>query len=423
MKTIFMAKTWDGEIALTSIITGCSQPASESDDAGVRASAGCDSFWICICPLSAGEKFFAHGSSIFLVNLIRFLIAMICHPAADINDFSHARLLIVDDEERNVRLLERVLEKDGFTCIQSCTDAREAVGLVQKFAPDIVLLDLRMPHKNGFELMDEIGALLEPHTFLPVIVLTADVTPGARREVLARGANDFLTKPFDAVEVLQRVRNLLRTRFLNQNLEEKIYERTRELEDAQFEVLQRLAQAGEFRDDDTGKHTQRVGALAAELAKASGWDEEPVRLMRQAAPLHDVGKIGISDLILLKPGKLTSEEFAVMKQHTVIGANILANGRSALMQMAERIALTHHERWDGVGYPHGLAGEAIPIEGRMLAIVDVFDALTHDRPYKSAWTIGEALAEIEKQSGTQFDPQLVRAFMTLPLEAIMQSMA
>lgn len=327
--------------------------------------------------------------------------------------YPHARLLVVDDEESNVSLLRRVLQRGGYTRVESCTDAREAVGAFQEFAPDLVLLDLRMPHKNGFEVMGEIGALIDAPTFLPIVVLTADDTREARRKALACGASDFLTKPFDATEVLQRVRNLLRTRFLNQNLEEKICERTRELEDAQFEVLQRLAQAGEFRDDDTGRHTQRVGILAGALAGASGWEESQVHLMRQAAPLHDVGKIGISDLILLKPGKLTNEEFEMMKQHTTIGANILTNGHSALINMAERIALTHHERWDGNGYPRRLAGSAIPPEGRILTIVDVFDALTHERPYKKAWPICEALAEIEKQSGTQFDPNLVNAFLKL----------
>lgn len=339
----------------------------------------------------------------------------VLNQASGSGEYSQARLLIVDDEEHNVSLLKRVLKKGGYTHVESRLDAREAVGAFQEFSPDLVLLDLRMPHKDGCEVLREISALLEPQTFLPVIILTADDTREARREALECGASDFITKPFDASEVLQRVRNLLRTRFLNQNLEEKILTRTREFEYAQFEVLQRLAQAGEFRDDDTGQHTQRVGNLAAALASAAGWEEAQVRLMRHAAPLHDVGKIGISDLILLKPGKLTNEEFAVMKQHTVIGANILANGRSSLIHMAERIALTHHERWDGNGYPHGLIGDAIPIEGRILAIVDVFDALTHERPYKSAWTVGEALIEIEKQSGTQFDPDLVRAFLKLTL--------
>ena len=331
-------------------------------------------------------------------------------------EYAQARLLIVDDEIHNISLLTRVLQKGGFTHIESRSDAREAMSAFQRFAPDLVLLDLRMPHKNGYEVMHEIGALLEPQTFMPIVILTADDTRQARREALACGASDFITKPFDATEVLQRVQNLLRTRFLNQNLEGKVFERTRELESAQLEILQRLAQAAEFRDDETGHHTHRVGILASALAREYGWEESRAQLMQQAAPLHDVGKIGISDLILLKPSKLTIEEFSVMKNHTVIGANILKDGRSHVMHMAERIALTHHERWAGGGYPHGFAGETIPIEGRILAIVDVFDALTHERPYKSAWPVWQAVEEIEKQSGAQFEPDLVRAFLKLPLE-------
>jgi putative two-component system response regulator len=329
-------------------------------------------------------------------------------------EFLEARLLIIDDEEHNVHLLTRVLQRGGYRHIESCLDARQALNIFQEFSPDLVFLDLQMPHQNGLQVMRGLHRCIPPHSFVPIVILTVDTTQETRRKALACGASDFLTKPFDAGEVRLRIRNLLHTHFLTQNLEGRISERTSELESAQFEVLQRLAQAGEFRDDDTGRHTQRVGILAATLAAAFGWEESQVRLMRQAAPLHDVGKIGISDLILLKPGKLTHEEFAVMQQHTVIGANILTNGRSDLMNMAERIALSHHERWDGGGYPHHLNGCAIPIEGRILAIVDVFDALTHERPYKSAWPVGEALAEIEKQSGTQFDPDLVAAFLTLP---------
>ncbi len=339
---------------------------------------------------------------------------MIEFPESKAPKFLDARLLIIDDEEHNIHLLTRVLQRGGYHQTESCLDAREALSTFQKFAPDLVLLDLQMPHKNGLQVMSELQRCTPLHSFVPIVILTADTTQESRRKALANGASDFLTKPFDATEVQLRIHNLLHTRFLTQNLEGKILQRTHALEDAQFEVLQRLAQAGEFRDDDTGQHTQRVGILAEALAGEFGWEESQVRLMRQAAPLHDVGKIGISDLILLKPGKLTTEEFMVMKQHTVIGANILTNGRSALMNMAERIALSHHERWDGGGYPGNLASDFIPIEGRMLAIVDVFDALTHERPYKSAWTVGEALAEIEKQSGTQFDPQLVAAFLKLP---------
>lgn len=325
-----------------------------------------------------------------------------------------ARLLIVDDEERNVRLLQRVLERGGYRNIQCTSDSREVADCFHAFQPDAILLDLRMPHKDGFDVMRELSTLIAPTSFVPIIILTADATPEARQKALAAGASDFVTKPFDANEILLRVRNLLRTRFLNQNLEEKVYERTRDLEDAQVEILQRLAQAAEFRDDDTGRHTQRVAQIAAALAAELSCSEDEVHLIHQAAPLHDVGKIGIPDHILLKPGKLTDEEFAAMKQHTVIGANLLSNGHSPVMLLAERIALTHHERWDGKGYPRGLQGEEIPREGRILAVVDVFDALTHERPYKKAWPIEDALAEITRCMNAQFDPTVVNAFLKLP---------
>jgi PAS domain S-box-containing protein len=198
-----------------------------------------------------------------------------------------------------------------------------------------------------------------------------------------------------------------------QLLEQRVRERTADLAQSQIEILSRLARAAEFRDDDTGQHTQRVAHLAARLAQALGLPDAFVALLRQAAPLHDVGKIAISDLILLKPGKLTEAELATMRTHAAVGAALLSDGQSEVMRMAERIAGTHHERWDGSGYPRQLAGEAIPLEGRILAVADVFDALTHDRPYKSAWLVAEAVAEIARQRGTQFDPQVVDAFLTL----------
>ncbi|MBV9468523.1 MAG: PAS domain-containing protein, partial [Abitibacteriaceae bacterium] len=203
-----------------------------------------------------------------------------------------------------------------------------------------------------------------------------------------------------------------------QLLEQRVRERTAELAESQIEILSRLARAGEFRDDMTGQHTQRVAHTSALLAQALGHTAEEVEMIRQAAPLHDVGKIGIPDHILLKPAKLTEEEYAAMQRHAAMGAALLANGRSEVVQMAQRIAGSHHERWDGRGYPEGLPGEQIPWEGRVLAVADVFDALTHARPYKPAWSLPEAVAEIERGSGQHFDPQVVAAFRRLPHEAL-----
>lgn len=333
------------------------------------------------------------------------------------NSFTTARILIVDDQPSNVMLLEGILQEEDFTSYRSITDAREALPAFIEYLPDLILLDLQMPYMDGFEVMKQLRASISPDDFLPILVLTADITPEAKRRALTEGALDFLTKPFDATEVVLRIKNLLQTRSLhlrlqeqNEVLDEKVRERTAELEATQIEILERLALAAEYRDDDTGKHTQRVGESAAHIAEALGWAASDVELIRRAAPLHDVGKIAISDLILLKPAKLTPEEFESMKSHTKLGAQILSGGRFALLQLAEQIALTHHERWDGSGYL-GLREEAIPMAGRIVAVADVFDALTSDRPYKKAWPIHEAIEEIKRQSGRQFDPRVVEAFL------------
>lgn len=330
------------------------------------------------------------------------------------------KILIVDDQPSNVLLLEGILQEEDYMAYRSITDSREALPVFLEYRPDLVLLDLQMPYLDGFEVMKQLRGYVMPEDFLPVLVLTANITPEAKRRALAEGATDFLTKPFDATEVLLRIRNLLQTRELhhqlqnqNQVLEEKVRQRTLKWEETQIEILERLALAAEYRDDDTGEHTKRVGQISAQIAQVIGLPEAEVDLIRQAAPLHDVGKIAIPDSILLKPGKLTPEEFEHMKTHTTSGAKILSGGRFPLLQMAEEIALTHHERWDGSGYMLHLQGEAIPMAGRIVAVADVFDALTHERPYKKAWSQAEAIAEIQSQRGRQFEPRLVEAFLAV----------
>jgi putative two-component system response regulator len=334
-----------------------------------------------------------------------------------------ARILIVDDDPGSVSLLEDVLTRWGYFKTECVTDAREAPARYLQFNPDLILLDVRMPYLNGFQVMEKIRSLILPGTYMPVLMLTVDMTPEVRRKALSAGAKDFLTKPYDTAELFLRVCNLLEARFYYSQLgsqyralEEKMLERTRALEQSQLETLERLARAAELRDDDTGQHTYRVGRNSALLAQALGLSEHRVGAIRRAAPLHDIGKIGIPDKILLKPGKLTPEEFRLMKSHTTIGAALLEGSQSALTHLAERIALTHHERWNGSGYPQGLRGEGIALEGRILAVVDVFDALTHERPYKEAWPVEEAVVEITSQSGQQFDPAVVKAFLTLPFD-------
>jgi putative two-component system response regulator len=339
-----------------------------------------------------------------------------------------AKILIVDDQAANILLLTRLLQElGGYSHIASTTNPRETFTLLTDFEPDIILLDLSMPGLDGFGVMEQLAMILPADSFLPIIVLTADISTSTKQRALQAGASDFLTKPFDSTEALLRIRNLLETRSLHLKLEARVLERTHalqeahtelfnralEVEAAQLEVLERLGACAEFRDDATGQHTWRVGQLATQVAQVLGLTNTQIELIAKAAPLHDVGKIGISDAILLKPDRLDPNERAVVKRHTTIGAHILRNGRSPLIRMAEEIARTHHERFDGTGYPNGLAGEDIPISGRIVAIVDVYDALTHERPYKLAWSHEDAMTEIKGQSGTGFDPKVVNAFVQL----------
>jgi len=325
-----------------------------------------------------------------------------------------ARLLVVDDEEANVRLLQRILDRAGYTNVKATTDPREVQNYVRDFNPDLLLLDLHMPYIDGFGVLAQLAPMLNGAGDLSVLMLTGDATPEAKRNALSLGAKDFVAKPFDPGEVLLRIRNLLETRFLyraleeqNDALETRVTDRTRELDDSQLEIVERLARAGEIRDDATGRHTKRVGDLSALLAEALGAGTRFVELIRRAAPLHDVGKIGIPDNILLKPGKLTEEEITIVQSHTVIGARILSGGHSELVKMGERIALSHHERWNGRGYPNRLSGESIPFEARIVGLADFIDALTHNRPYRAAWPLDAVLAEVRHESGKHFDPVIV----------------
>ena len=344
------------------------------------------------------------------------------------------RMLIVDDEPLNVILLADILKEGGFKESRSITDSRLTWPIFHTYGPDIILLDLMMPYVDGFALLEQFRRDLDPDFFLPILVLTADNNLETRRRALELGATDFLTKPFDHVEVCLRVENLLRSRWQhlrlrnhNDHLDEKVRLRTAELElaqqlvltgmerleEAQSEILGRLAQAAEFRDDDTGQHTYRVGRSAANLARHLKLGAEQIDLIERAAPLHDVGKIGVSDSILLKAGHLTAKEFEAVKMHTTIGRDLLAGGNSNLVKMAESIALNHHENWDGNGYPNGRKGDGIPLEAQIVSCADVFDALTHERPYKHAWTVAAALEEINSQRGRQFSPRVVDAFLDL----------
>lgn len=329
----------------------------------------------------------------------------------------NARVMIVDDNLTNVVLLQRLLEAEGYKSVEGITDPREVLPLFEAQPYDLVLLDIRMPYLDGYEVM---GQLREVNNgdYLPVMVLTAQTDQDTKLKALDAGAMDFLHKPFDRVEALTRIRNMVEARLLhnqvrdqNEILEQRVLERTRELEETRMEVVRRLAVAAEYKDNETGLHVARMSKVAKVLAKAIGMSDEDAELLHRAAPMHDIGKIGIPDDILLKPGKLTAEEYEVMKNHSMIGAEILGEHEWPLMQMARTVALTHHEKWDGSGYPMGLKDEDIPLVGRISAVADVFDALTSDRPYKKGWTIEDAVDFIKKQSGQHFDPAVVEKFL------------
>jgi len=329
-----------------------------------------------------------------------------------------ARILIVDDEDANIEILRRILTRAGLTRIESTTDSRQAASMYVAHRPDLILLDLHMPHLDGLQVMDQLSEIVEA-SYLPILILSGDLTPEARRDALSHGAKDFVNKPFQPDELLLRIKTLLETRLLyiqiqsqNQRLEATVRERTRELVEAQIEMIERLAIAAEFRDDNTGQHTHRVGQMSALLARQLGLPDSQVALIGRAAPLHDVGKIGVPDFILMKMGRLTPAEFEIVKQHTVIGARILSGGKFPLLKLAEEIAFSHHERWDGEGYAR-LRGTDVPLAGRIVAVADVFDALTQQRPYKPAWPVGEAIAEIDRQRARQFDPAVVEAFLRI----------
>lgn len=328
-----------------------------------------------------------------------------------------ARILIVDDEEDNVELVRRILEADGYSQVKGLNDPRDVLEQISEFEPDLILLDIVMPHMDGHEVL---ARLQEPDVHdpsRPVLVLTSDHSRQAQRDAWEAGSKDYITKPLSPSEVRMRVRNLVETRLLheelkeyNELLEERVRQRTAELEEARLQVLHRLARAAEYRDDETGQHTRRVGRSAARIARTLGMTGKEVAGIRMAAPLHDVGKIGIPDAILLSADRLSDEEFEVMKTHCSIGSNLLSSEDVPLLNLAAEIALSHHERWDGDGYPGGLSGEDIPLSGRIVAVADTFDALTHARPYKKAWTTDQAAALLEEDAGAHFDPDVVEAF-------------
>ncbi|WP_448546463.1 HD domain-containing phosphohydrolase [Thalassotalea fusca] len=333
------------------------------------------------------------------------------------DNITDLNVLVCDDSITNALLLTKLIEDQVGAKVITLTDPRKVAPTIKEQQVDLLVLDIEMPHMNGFDVMAIVRQQFEPDQ-LPILIITGCEGVNTRNDALASGANDFLNKPIDQVEVEHRVRNLLKIRksylLHEQNeflLEKQVNQRTQELNYSIRALINSLATAGELRDNETGKHVQRVGQYAKVLAKGLALPDEICEMIELTAPLHDIGKIGIPDSILLKPARLTDEEREVMNNHTTYPEVLVGPHDSPLIQMAKSIAVTHHEKWDGSGYPNKLKGESIPIEGRITAIADVFDALTTVRPYKDAWPIEKAVAFIEEQAGKSFDPSLVTVFM------------
>lgn len=307
-----------------------------------------------------------------------------------------ARILVVDDEPAYLKVIREVLANDYR--LSFAKSGELALQLIENEPPKLILLDLMMPDMSGFEVCKVLKA--NPKTaHIPVIFVTALSHEQDESEGFALGAVDYITKPISPAIVRARVKNHLSL------------VQAEQLQLAHIDLIQRLGRAAEYKDTDTGEHIARMSRYSKVLALAYGMSEYEAEQLKQAAPMHDVGKIGIPDSVLLKPGRLNENEYEHMKQHALIGAKILENSTSPLLQLAHKLALEHHEKWDGTGYPYGLKGEEISIEGRIVTIADVFDALTSKRPYKKACSVEEALDLLKDEAGKHFDPQLVDLFI------------
>jgi putative two-component system response regulator len=347
--------------------------------------------------------------------------------ASNMTQVAHMRLLLVQRPGGGRDETVHALGQAGYGDVVT-TDADRTLELCMTERPDIVLLDLDEPGTSR-RALESIRHLTDGAHCLPVLALSADATSETRHWALANGVRDFVSKPIDATELLARVGNAIQVRDLQQQLRDRnailreaVRERTGEVDTAR-ESLSILAAIADFHDDDTDQHAKRVGVGASLIAQALDLDEQFVATIRDAAPLHDIGKVGISRRILLKPDKLTPAEWMHMMRHVEIGARILAPARSPVLRMASEIAGTHHERWDGNGYVAGLVGAEIPLAGRITALADVWDTLTHERPYKPAWDEDRALAEIDAQAGAHFDPRIVEAFRTIDRKLLNQPQA
>jgi putative two-component system response regulator len=327
------------------------------------------------------------------------------------------RIVIVDNDKAQLGVLKKLVSKAPGCQPQAFSDAMEALTWCRENEPDVVIVDYALEGMNGLQFLRAFRAMYSRDA-VPMLIMTAAGDSQVRFEALKDGANDYLTKPFDNLEFSVRTRNQLTARqyhrtMLERNawLEQEVAKATREIHERERETLSRVSMAAEFRDPETGAHIQRMAQYSRLIAKSLGLPSIEQALIADAAPLHDVGKIGIPDAILLKPGKLTAQEFEVMKQHASFGHELLSGSASPVVQTGAVIALTHHEKFDGSGYPGGLAGQDIPLHGRIVAVADVFDALTSERPYKKAWTLDRAVTHLREGARTHFDPHCVAAFL------------
>lgn len=339
-------------------------------------------------------------------------------------------ILVVDDEPINRELLEDMLVPLGYRVIQA-PDGETALRMAQDGSPDVILLDVMMPNLDGFEVARRLKTAEETKA-IPIVMVTALQAVADRIKALEAGASDFLAKPVDRAELQATVNAQVQVKAYHdhlknyqQELEAEVARRTEQLsralhklKEASLDTIMRLARAAEYKDEETGAHIQRMSAYSAAVARQLGLGETVAQWILYAAPMHDIGKIGIPERILLKPGKLDADEWEIMKQHTIIGGKILEGAKAGYLKLAEIIALTHHEKWDGTGYPRGLQGKAIPQVGQITAIADVFDALTSKRPYKDAFPVEKSFAIIKQSRGSHFKPEIVDAFFAIEAEIL-----
>jgi putative two-component system response regulator len=324
------------------------------------------------------------------------------------------KILVVDDVPMIRLSLRRMLEKEGYVCLEA-EDGNQALVLATQESPELMLCDIHMPGIQGLDLVRLLQGRIPD---VSIVMVSAEEETGTAVKCIEMGAFGFVHKPFHVREILVQVKAALRRRMLEiehrdreRVLAEKVREQTREIRESREEIALRLISASDERDNETGAHVRRIGLFAAEMARLLGWPPEEVETLRTAAPMHDLGKVGIPDAILQKPGPLTDEEWVVMRTHTTTGARILKGSKVHFIQMAARIAACHHEKWNGLGYPAGLKGEEIPVEARITGLVDVYDALSHKRHYKDAWPEEKVVQILQEGRGTHFDPKILDLFL------------